>query len=343
LGLKRLDVRITSKNPTKDKGSNMSYKHLTLNERYLINAYRNIKTKKEIAKIIGVHPSTITRELQRGSTQRNGKDYFPIGSDNRAKKLQQTKSKQANLKLTDNVIALIKKYLKQDYSPEQIADTLHKKHKINISHVTIYSFIHEDRLHNGTLYTKLRHKGKRRAKYKKGRKNRIPNRISIDQRPMIVNEKIRAGDFEADTIIGKGRRGAIVTIVERKSMYLKLSNPINKKALIVANEMVRLLGRYKKHVHTITTDNGMEFAQHQAIAKKLKCDYYFCHPYSSWERGLNENINGLIRQYIPKGSSFENLTPQDIKRIENRLNHRPRKSLGWKTPYEVFHENLKAS
>ena len=107
--------------------------------------------------------------------------------------------------------------------------------------------------------------------------------------------------------------------------------------------MVRLLGRYKKHVHTITTDNGLEFAQHQTIAKKLKCDYYFCHPYSSWERGLNENINGLIRQYIPKSSSFENLTPQDIKRIENRLNHRPRKSLGWKTPYEVFNENLKAS
>jgi IS30 family transposase len=321
----------------------MSYKHLTLNERYLINAYRHTKTKKEIAKIIGVHPSTITRELQRGSMQKDGKDYFPLGSDNRAKQLQQTKSKQANLKLTDDVIKLIKKYLKHEYSPEQTAATLRKKHKVNISHVTIYSFIHEDRLHNGTLYTKLRHKGKRRVKYAKGRKNRIPNRVSIEQRPVIVDEKIRTGDFEADTIIGKGKQGAIVTIVERKSMYLKLSNPISKKAHIVASEIVRLLGRYKKHVHTITTDNGLEFAQHQTIAKKLKCDYYFCHPYSSWERGLNENINGLIRQYIPKSSSFENLTPQDIKRIENRLNHRPRKSLGWKTPYEVFHENLKAS
>lgn len=293
--------------------------------------------------MIGVHPSTITRELQRGSIQRDGKDYFPVGSDNRAKQLQQTKSKQANLKLTDDVIKLIKKYLKHEYSPEQTAATLHRKHRVNISHVTIYSFIYKDRLHNGTLYTKLRHKGKRRVKYGKGRKNRIPNRISIEQRPVIVDEKIRTGDFEADTIIGKGRQGAIVTIVERKSMYLKLSNPVNKQAHIVASEMVRLLGRYKKHVHTITTDNGLEFAQHQTIAKKLKCDYYFCHPYSSWERGLNENINGLIRQYIPKGSSFENLTPQDIKRIENRLNHRPRKSLGWKTPYEVFHENLKAS
>jgi IS30 family transposase len=320
----------------------MSYKHLTLRERYLINAYRRVKPQNEIAKMIGVHPSTVSRELKKG-LDTSGRVYFPIGSDNRAKRLQEEKSKQANLKLTDSVIELIKKYLKKEYSPEQISATLSIKHAIFITHVTIYTFIHEDRLHNGTLHTKLRHKGKRRAKYGKGRKNCIPNRVSIEQRPTIVEEKTRVGDFEADTIIGKGRQGAIVTIVERKSMYVKLSLPVRKKALIVANEMIRLLGRYKKHVHTITTDNGLEFAKHQTIAKKLKCDYYFCHPYSSWERGLNENINGLIRQYIPKGSSFEHLTAKDIKRIENRLNHRPRKSLGWRTPYEVFHENLKAS
>ena len=320
----------------------MSYKHLTLKERYLIHAYRRVKPQNEIAKMIGVHPSTVSRELKKG-LDTSGKVYFPIGSDNRAKRLQEEKSKQANLKLTDSVIKLIKKYLKKEYSPEQISATLSIKHAISISYVTIYTFIHEDRLHNGTLHTKLRHKGKRRAKYGKGRKNRISNRVSIEQRPTIIDEKTRVGDFEADTIIGRGRQGEIVTIVERKSMYVKLSIPVRKKALIVANEMIRLLGRYKKYVHTITTDNGLEFAKHQTIAKKLKCDYYFCHPYSSWERGLNENINGLIRQYIPKGSSFEHLTAKEIKRIENRLNHRPRKSLGWRTPYEVFHENLKAS
>jgi len=320
----------------------MSYKHLTLQERYLINAYKRTKTQKEIAKMLGVHASTVCREIKRGTENLFG-IYFPGSADKRARKLQTKKSKQANLKLTDSVIKLIKKYLKKEYSPEQISATLSIKHAISISYVTIYTFIHEDRLHNGTLHTKLRHQGKRRAKYGKGRKNRIPNRVSIEQRPTIVEEKARVGDFEADTIIGKGRQGAIVTIVERKSMYLKLSLPVRKKALIVANEMIRLLGRYKKHVHTITTDNGLEFTKHQTIAKRLKCDYYFCHPYSSWERGLNENINGLIRQYIPKGSSFEHLTAKEIKRIENRLNHRPRKSLGWRTPYEVFHENLKAS
>jgi IS30 family transposase len=298
--------------------------------------------QKDIAKIIGVHPSTISRELKRG-TGKLIKSYFPIASDNRANEVQINKSKHANLKLTENTIVKIKKYLKKEFSPEQISATLKKRYQIDISYVTIYKFIYEDKLQNGTLYNKLRHKGKRRVKYGKGRKSRIADRVSIQKRPLVVDKKTRIGDFEADTIIGKGKQGAIVTIVDRKSMYLKLSIPVRKKANIVANEIVRLLGRFRKHVHTITTDNGLEFAQHKRVSEKLKCDYYFCNPYSSWERGLNENINGLIRQYIPKGSSFENLTQKDIQRIENRLNHRPRKTLGWRTPYEVFHEHLKAS
>jgi len=253
------------------------------------------------------------------------------------------KSKKANLKLIPSNVDLIKKYLIQDYSPEQISATLKLKHNVTISHVSIYSFIYEDKLNGGELYKHLRQKGKRRTKYSKARKGRIVDRVSIESRPIIVDEKSRVGDFEADTIIGKGKQGAIVTIVDRKSMFIKLSLPVSKRANIVASEIIRLLGKFKRKVHTITTDNGLEFAHHKEISKKLKCDYYFCHPYSSWERGLNENINGLIRQYIPKGSSFENLNAKDIKRIEDRLNHRPRKSLGWRTPYEVFYEKLKAS
>ncbi|UFH58038.1 IS30 family transposase [Sulfurovum mangrovi] len=320
----------------------MSYKHLTLKERYLINAYRNTKTQKEIAKIVGVHPSTISRELKRGRGK-IGKEYWVIASHNRATEVQIEKSKKANLKLTKETKELIKKYLKKEFSPEQIAATLEMKHSISVSYVTIYTYIHVDKLGNGTLHTHLRQQGRRRKKYGQSRKNRIKERVSIEERPSLVDDKVRVGDFEADTIIGKGRQGAIVTIVDRKSMYLKLSLPVNKRSHVVANEMVRLLAPFKKKVHTITTDNGLEFAGHRTISKKLKCDYYFCHPYSSWERGLNENINGLIRQYIPKGSSFEHLTQKEIRRIENRLNHRPRKSLGWRTPYEVFHENLKVS
>lgn len=315
----------------------MSYKHLTLQERYQINAYRYSKNQKEIAKIIGVHPSTISRELKRG-TDALGRTYYPIGSHNKATKVQIEKSKRSNLKLTEKSIKLIKKYLKKEYSPEQISATIKIKHQKEISYVTIYKYIYINRLSEGELYKQLRHKGKRRVKYASKRKSRIKDRVSIHKRPEIVEDKTRLGDFEVDTIIGAGRKGAIVTIVDRKSMYLKISVPCSKNSKIVANEIKRLLHPYKKKVHTITTDNGLEFAKHKSVTKALKCDFYFCDPYSSWQRGLNENINGLIRQYIPKGSSFKNITKKRIKEIENKLNHRPRKTLGWRTPYEVFHE-----
>jgi IS30 family transposase len=212
------------------------------------------------------------------------------------------------------------------------------KHKINISHVSIYRFIYEDRCDGGELYKHLRHSNKKRVKYGTKYQGRIKDRVSISKRPKIVDDKSRIGDFEADTIIGAGKKGAIITIVDRKSMYLKMSIPSTKKADETAKKMVKLLTPFKDRILTITTDNGFEFAEHKKVSKSLNCDYYFCHPYCSWERGLNENINGLIRQYIPKGSSFEKLTKKDIQVIENKLNYRPRKSLNWRTPYEAFHD-----
>lgn len=325
-------------NPAKIKGSDMSYKHLTLEERYHIQAYKSRGYKNiEIAKQLSVHPSTIGREIQRNKGKIFG-IYFAGGADEEAKERKTVKSSNANLKLTKETIKLIKKYLLKQYSPEQISATIEIKHQKKISYVTIYKYIYINRLAEGDLYKQLRHKGKRRTKYAAKRKSRIKDRVSIHQRPAIVDDKTRLGDFEIDTIIGKGHKGAIVTMVDRKSMYLKLSIPCGKNSKIVANEITRLLYPYKKKIHTITTDNGLEFAQHKSISKSLKCDFYFCDPYSSWQRGLNENINGLIRQYIPKGSSFENITKKQIRQIENKLNHRPRKSLGWKTPYDVFHE-----
>jgi len=316
----------------------MSYKHLTLEQRYHIQAYKSRGyTNKEIAKQLGVHPSTISREIQRNKGEIFS-IYFAGGAEEKAKKRQTYKSRKANLKLTQENIKLIEKYLVKQYSPEQISATLEIKYQKKISHVTIYKYIYINRLAEGDLYKQLRHKGKKRVKYATKRKSRIKDRVSIHKRPTIVEDKTRLGDFEIDTIIGAGKKGAIVTMVDRKSMFLKLSVPCGKNSKIVANEIKRLLYPFKKKIHTITTDNGLEFAQHKTISKALKCDYYFCDPYSSWQRGLNENINGLIRQYIPKGSSFENITIKQIKEIENKLNHRPRKSLGWKTPYEIFHE-----
>ncbi|HHD80032.1 MAG TPA: IS30 family transposase [Campylobacterales bacterium] len=316
----------------------MSYKHLTLEQRYHIQAYKSRGyTNKEIAKQLGVHPSTISREIHRNKGEIFS-IYFAGGAEKKAKKRQAYKSRKANLKLIETNIKLINKYLLKQYSPEQISATLEMKHQKKISHVTIYKYIYSNRLAEGDLYKQLRHKGKKRIKYGSKRKSRIKDRVSIHKRPAIVEDKTRLGDFEIDTIIGAGKKGAIVTMVDRVSMFLKLSVPCSKNAKIVANEIKRLLYPFKKKIHTITTDNGLEFAQHKTISKSLRCDYYFCDPYSSWQRGLNENINGLIRQYIPKGSSFENITKKQIRQIENKLNHRPRKSLGWKTPYEVFHQ-----
>ena len=329
-------------NPAKIKGSDMSYKHLTLEGRYHIQAYKSRGYKnKEIAKELGVHPSTIGREIQRNK-DKNFTKYFAHMADKEAKRRQVNQSSNANIKLTEETINLIYRYLQMQYSPKQIAATIQLKHQKEISYVTIYKYIYINRLNDGDLYKQLRHRGKRRVKYATKRKSRIKDRISIHKRPSIVEEKTRLGDFEIDTIIGAGRKGAIVTIVDRKSMYLKLSIPCSKNSNIVANEIKRLLSPFKKKVHTITTDNGLEFAQHKKVSKALKCDYYFCDPYSSWQRGLNENINGLIRQYIPKGSSFEDISKKQIRHIENRLNHRQRKSLGWRTPYEVFHEKVAA-
>ena len=156
------------------------------------------------------------------------------------------------------------------------------------------------------------------------------------KRPLIVEEKTRIGDFEIDTIIGKGKQGAITTIVDRASAFVKISIPTTKRAEDIQKETLRLLSPFKEITYTITSDNGL-FANHKAISNTLECEYYFCHPYSSWERGLNEYTNGLIRQYFRKGSSFENITSERIQEVEDKLNHRPRKTLGWRTPYEVFY------
>ena len=203
----------------------------------------------------------------------------------------------------------------------------------------IYQFIEKNRLSGGDLHTHLRfyHTGHRRAKYGAKHKGMIKERVSISQRPEIVDEKIRLGDFEIDTIIGTNRKGAITTVVDRVSLLSIISIPTTKKANEVEAEITRILLPIKDKIQTITSDNGLEFSNHKNISQALDCDYYFCHPYSSWERGLNEYTNGLIRQYIPKGTSFENITPEYIKMIEDKLNNRPRKSLNWKTPNEVFY------
>ena len=327
------------KNLTTEKVVKLKYKHLTQEERYHISALKKAGIKNnQIAKDLGVNGSTISRELKRNSSSQT-KHY----SANNAHKVSVTRrryaSKKSNLKLDIKAKNIIIKFIEEDWSPEQISLRLKAENKLDISHTRIYQFVYEDGHNGGKLYTHLRfhHTGHRRAKYGCKYNGGIKDRVSISQRPDVVDDKIRQGDWEIDTIIGTNKKGAITTCVDRVSLLSKISIPTTKQADEVEAEIKRILEPFRDKIHTITTDNGLEFSNHKNISEYLNCDYYFCHPYSSWERGLNEYTNSLIRQYLPKGTSFENVTSEYIQMIEDKLNNRPRKSLNWRTPNEVFY------
>jgi len=317
----------------------MSYKHLTLEERYHIQAYKEAGyTQKDIAEKLGVNPSTISRELQKNSSKIY-KRYTAQKANQVSSDRRMYASRKSNKKMDSKVKKVIIKHLLKDWSPEQISSRLKLTEDIDISFVRIYQFIEQDKQKGGELYTHLRfhHTGHRRAKYGSKNKGRIKDRVSISQRDEIVDEKSRVGDWEIDTIVGANQKGAITTVVERVTSLTRISIPTTKKAIDIENETIRIMSSLKDKIHTITSDNGLEFSNHKNISKALNYEHYFCHPYSSWERGLNEYTNGLIRQYIPKGTSFDDITAEYIKMIEDKLNNRPRKALNWKTPNEAFY------
>jgi len=241
-------------------------------------------------------------------------------------------------KINKSIEKWIRKLLKLDWTPEQIAGRLNEQKIIKITHEAIYQYIYKNKSNGGRLYLLLVHKAK---KYNKrsgiyNSRGMILNRVSIHKRPKVVDNKTRIGDWEVDLIIGKYHKGSIVTIVDRKSKFTLMRKLPSKEAIGVTNAIIELLHPVKKITHTITSDNGKEFSLHENISKSLDVDFYFCDPYSSWQRGLNENTNGLIRRYIPKKTEFDNISQDEMIMIQNKLNNRPRKALGYKTPNEVF-------
>jgi len=222
----------------------------------------------------------------------------------------------------------------------ELVELLKLENQLFVSHETIYKIIRKDKAEGGTLYKHCRHKLKHR-KRPVGEKIPIKNRISIDQRPDIVNTGQRFGDWEIDTIVGENNRGAIVTIVERKTDFLLMEKlKKGKNATELTKVVFKLLLAYINHVHTITADNGTEFADHENIAKLLKTKLFFTHPYASYEKGNIENENKLIRQYIPKKTNFDTLNNQEIKQIQYKINNRPRKKINFYSPKEIFYLNL---
>jgi IS30 family transposase len=212
---------------------------------------------------------------------------------------------------------------------------------ISVSHEWIYNHVIRDARDGGELFKSMRkqhRKRKRRLPKSEDRRGQIKNRIGIENRPEIVESRERVGDWEVDTVVSRESKTVLVTAVERKSLLTRIILAPTRESTIVTKALVRGLKRYKKYVYTITGDNGKEFADHEEVAEVLEACFYFATPYHSWERGTNENTNGLIRQYFPKKTDFSKLTAEDVASVEWKINNRPRKSLGYKTASEVFKE-----
>ncbi|MEO5658732.1 MAG: IS30 family transposase [Polaromonas sp.] len=233
----------------------------------------------------------------------------------------------------------VEAYLRLFLSPEQVAGRLRLEGVFTISHEAIYQYIYRDKRRGGDLIGYMRCQKVRRKRYGSGQERRgvLKGRVCIDKRPPIVDRKSRIGDWEGDTVIGKGHQGALVTLVERKSRYTLSSRVASKHSEGVTQAVIALLRPHQHLCHTVTFDNGKEFAEHAFIAQCLQADVYFAHPYHSWERGLNENTNGLLRQRFPKSTNFLKVSDQDVEEAVYQLNHRPRKCLGFRTPHEAFH------
>jgi len=312
----------------------MTYRHLTQEQRYQIFAFSKAKWKqKMIAYELGVHKSTISREMKRN---RGLRGYRPQQAQKMSDERKQNAKKR--VKVTPYAKFIIAQKIRLEWSPEQISGYFKRHQLLDISHQTIYALIQEDRQNGGNLYKHLRRSSRKRKK-RYGSSNyrgQIKNRTMIDERPKIVDDKSRIGDWEIDTIVGKDHKGVIVTAVERKSKYIIACPVPNKSEHVVADALVNSLKQHKNKVYTLTADNGKEFAGHEKIARNLKAKFYFAHPYRSCERAINENSNGLLRQYFPKKTDLRGVKNNDVIPILEKINTRPRKTLGYATPKEVF-------
>ena len=303
----------------------MNYTHLTQEERYQISTLlREGFSKRYIAWRLNRSPSTISREIARNRA-RNG--YFAQHAHKLARRRHCPNPKRIPYDTWVQVIA----YLDLQWSPEQIAS------HVSVSLHSIYRFIQQDKSRGGVLFHNLRFRNQRKRKYGSiETRGQLTNRKSIHDRPAEIEQRSRFGDLEIDTIVGKNHQQSLVSIVDRKTGYLWLKKCSTRKAEEVCQATIRLLEPIKAHLKTITADNGKEFSLHEYAAQELDIDWYFADPYSAWQRGTNENTNGLIRQYIRKGSDLNDYTDAYIAEITQRLNHRPRKRLGFKSPSQVL-------
>lgn len=316
------------------------YNHLTQEERYSIERMRKGGYKQnEIAACLGRSESTISRELRRNRGQRGYRH-----KQAHQKACQRRFESPKSSKFTPWLQLKVERHLRNDLSPEQITGVMGRNGEETVSHERIYQHIYRDYHHGGDLYLHLRQRRKKRRRRlgRKDRRGHIANRVSIEQRPASVDSKHYYGDWEGDLIIGARHQGAALTLVERKSKHCLIYPLEGKRSQEVMEAMIVTLWPFLGKIRSITVDNGKEFSGHETVSAVLQTQVYFAHPYASWERGLNENTNGLIRQYLPKQSSLKGLSLEQAKWIEDKLNSRPRKTLGFRAPIELY-KNLIAA
>ena len=313
------------------------YKHLTKEQRYTISVcLRKKMSVSDIAKIIDVSKSTVSREMKRNLNMYRHYVWIDAQQFSDMRKHIPRRTRRMTKDLWEEIVPLLKRH----WSPETVVGVMRRNGRDCVSAEWIYHFVRLDKERGGTLYTYLPHHLKHRRRPVSAH---IPirDRVSIDERPAVVDAKTRFGDWEMDTIVGKDGKGAIVTLVERTTKKMLMAkSPKGKNAKAVARLVVQMLRPFEHHVLSITTDNGTEFAEHKYIARKLHTKVYFAHPYSSWEKGLIENTNKLIRQYIPNGTDFTSVSDDYILYVQTELNLRPRKLLNFSSPKQKFFLSL---
>lgn len=316
----------------------MDYEHLNIDERENILKMRaEQKSMRQIGEELGRDAGTISRELRRNVSSTC--DYKPHLAQRYYEQRREESKQPYRLEQDRRLFNYVQKGLKRYWSPEQISGTLEKDYAKVISPVTIYSWVYRNRVEGGGFYKYLRlsHRWRRRRRIGVDHRGQMPHRRMIDKRPRIVNERKRTGDWESDTLEGQKGYGLLATHVERKSRYTVAVKVKDKYADTVTGATVRAMKKLPpEKVKTMTFDNGKEFAGFKDLERGLGMRSYFANPYHSWERGTNENTNGLLRQFFPKGTNFALVRQAQVDKVIRMLNNRPRKCLNYRTPTEVF-------
>lgn len=317
----------------------MKYRQLSSEERYMLAALRRQGLNQaQIARSLGRHRSTVCREVSRNSTRADGR-YRAFTAQERTNG-RRSRSRR-NMRFSPQDFALVDDLLCRQWSPEQVSGHLARHEQLSISHETIYRHIWRDKRAGGQLYTHLRGACKRRRKRygSYDSRGRLADKRLISDRPAEVEMRKRVGHWEADTVMGTGSKDCILTLVERKSGLVLIGKLRDRMANSLSRRIVRLIQPHAGKCETVTTDNGTEFHDYRPVEKLTGAMFYFARPYHSWERGSNENANGLIRQYLPKGASMAGLSQQQCNAIARQLNTKPRKRLGFRTPLECYRES----